>query len=92
LPASLHPADPCPDRRLLNSEGLGLVEADIVPHAKGGEGSFDIKGFRAWVAKNALASVASDASSYEPYEAGTRVYTLNDLQALSVQAGEVQVI
>ena len=91
-PASLEPADICPDARLLHAPGLGLVDADIVVHAKGAEGGFDVPGPLAYVTRRVLSGVASDSSSYRPAEQGTPVYALNERQALSAKAGRIQII
>jgi peptidase E len=90
--ASLAPADICPSVEMLHAQGLSLVDADIVVHAKGERGKFDIHGPIARVAKLALASVTSDSTRYEPLDDNTAVYALNDCQALSVRAGQIELI
>jgi peptidase E len=91
-PASLAPVDPCPSAELLHAPGMGFVDADIVVHAKGSRGSFDIHGPLARVTKLALASFASDSNSYKPQDSSTIVYVLNDRQAMSIEAGRVEII
>jgi peptidase E len=91
-PASLKPADTCPDIELLNAPGLGLLDADVVVHAKGTHGRFDIHDPTALVARLVLATVSSDSDKFVAKDDGTIVYSLNERQALSVQAGKIEII
>lgn len=91
-PASLEPADFCPNDVLLGDLGLGLIDADVVVHAKGEKSAWDVKGPLARTTKMVLESVASDSSTYQPDEASTVVYILNETQALSVSHGRAQLI
>ncbi len=91
-PASLEPADTCPDPALLGVPGLNLIEADVVVHARGEQSDWDIKDPLARVTKMVLESVASDSATYQPDEAGTVVYALTETQALSVSHGKAQLI
>ncbi len=91
-PASLKPADTCPDINLLEASGLRLIDADIVVHDRATDGAFDIRGPLARITRLALASVASDVSNYNPSENGTHVYALSEGQALSVSGSEIQLI
>lgn len=91
-PASLEPADICPNARLLGTSGLGLIDADIIVHAKGQKSDWDINGPLARITKRVLESVASDSAAYQPDDVNTVVYTLNESQALSVGASNAQLI
>ncbi len=91
-PASLHPADVCPDKELKHAPALGLVDAEIVAHAKGPNTRFDIPGPLAAITRLALRSAASDISQYAPQTDTLNVYHLNDRQAVRVHAGEAIVI
>lgn len=96
LPAEIDPADPKPHPSG-DSRGLGLVKFDVVPHAPGREGGFEVPGAMAKVASRALRAQESTAEAVEQFVnqrsfCGVHVETLHDKQALVIQNGEVNKI
>lgn len=91
-PASIDPADICPDMGLLEASGLEFVGGDVLVHAIVNNNSFDINGPLARVTKIILASIASDVSTYKPVEDSNAIYILSESQALSVSNGVAQII
>jgi hypothetical protein len=88
-PASLKPADICPDTDLLEAPGFDLIGADVLVH-EGADGEFDINTRFARIARPILARVVSDASNYIPSKEGTPVCAIDNYHGLSIVHGEIQ--
>lgn len=88
-PASLAPADTCPDPKLLGAPGLDYVHGDVLVHIKreGKKRDFDITGPLARITERTLDGVASNPDDYSPQNPGTKVLQLTETRAYSVSDG-----